>query len=91
MFLEPTDQMPVNEAAAAALSNPEVFREQVIQIHALMTRSVHSVLDAATSDGCITVHVLCLWEKIVVDHSRRFGVGETSDTTDLHPGGADNG
>lgn len=29
MFLEPTEQMPVNEAAASALANPEVFREQV--------------------------------------------------------------
>lgn len=56
MFLEPTDQMPVNQAAAAALSNPEVFREQVIQIHAPMTRTVPVVLDAAASDSKIAVH-----------------------------------
>lgn len=29
MFLEPTEQMPVNEAAAAGMANPELFREQV--------------------------------------------------------------
>lgn len=29
MFLEPVEEVAVNEAATAALANPDVFREQV--------------------------------------------------------------
>lgn len=46
MFLEPTEQLPVNETAAAAMATPGLFRQQVrlagVQASVLLRRvSVH--------------------------------------------------